>query len=55
MEKLKIVKKKYQNKMEYVSGNVDLGGVSIKNYKIERLWIALENYLSFVLIQSSSF
>lgn len=44
MEKLKIVKKKYQNKMEYVSGNVDLGGVSIKNYKIERLWIALENY-----------
>ena len=30
--------------MEYVSGNVDLGGVSIKNYKIERLWIALENY-----------
>lgn len=44
MEKLKIVKKKYQNKMEYVSRNVDLGGVSIKNYKIERLWIALENY-----------
>lgn len=44
MEKLKIVKKKYQNKMEYISGNVDLGGVSIKNYKIERLWIALENY-----------
>lgn len=44
IEKLKIVKKKYQNKMEYVSGNVDLGGVSIKNYKIERLWIALENY-----------
>ena len=44
MEKLKIVKKKYQNKIEYVSGNVDLGGVSIKNYKIERLWIALENY-----------
>lgn len=44
MEKLKIVKKKYQNKMEFVSGNVDLGGVSIKNYKIERLWIALENY-----------
>lgn len=44
MEKLKIVKKKYQNKMEYVSGNVDLGGVCIKNYKIERLWIALENY-----------
>lgn len=44
MEKLKIVKKKYQNKMKYVSGNVDLGGVSIKNYKIERLWIALENY-----------
>ena len=44
MEKLKIAKKKYQNKMEYVSGDVDLGGVSIKNYKIERLWIALENY-----------
>lgn len=44
MEKLKIAKKKYQNKMEFVSGNVDLGGVSIKNYKIERLWIALENY-----------
>ena len=37
MEKLKIVKKKYQNKMEYVSGNVDLGGVSIKNYKIDRI------------------
>ena len=48
MEKLKIVKKKYQNKMEYVSGNVDLGGVSIKNYKIERLWIALENYAKVV-------
>lgn len=44
MEKLKIAKKKYQNKMEFVSGNVDLGGASIKNYKIERLWIALENY-----------
>ena len=44
MEKLKIVKKKYQNKIEYVSGNVDLGRVGIKNYKIERLWIALENY-----------
>ena len=44
IEKLKIAKKKYQNKMEFVSGNVDLGGVSIKNYKIERLWIALENY-----------
>ena len=48
MEKLKIVKKKYQNKMEYVSGNVDLGGVSIKNYKIERLWIALEYYAKIV-------
>lgn len=44
IEKLEIAKKKYQNKLEYVSGDVDLGTVSIKNYKIERLWIALENY-----------
>lgn len=44
MEKLKIAKEKYQSKLSYVSEGVDLGVVSIKNYKIERLWITLENY-----------
>lgn len=37
-------KEKYENKVKYISDNVELGIVEIKEYKIERLWIALENY-----------
>lgn len=44
MEKLKVAKKKYESKMEYVSQDVNLDVVNIKSYKIERLWITLENY-----------
>lgn len=41
---LKIAKEKYETKKNYVDGNVDIGVVQIKEYKIERLWIALANY-----------
>ena len=41
---LKIAKEKYDNKMKYLSENVELGIVQVKEYKIERLWIVLENY-----------
>ncbi len=44
MEKLKVAKKKYESKMAYVSQDVNLDVVNIKSYKIERLWITLENY-----------
>ena len=44
IEGLKVAKEKYENKLKYISENVELGVVEIKEYKIERLWIALENY-----------
>lgn len=44
IKNLKIAKEKYDNKMKYLSENVELGIVQVKEYKIERLWIVLENY-----------
>jgi len=44
IKSLKLAKKEYENKMKYVSDNVELGVVQVKQYKIERLWIVLENY-----------
>ena len=44
IEDLKIAKEKYDNKIANLSNNVELGIVKIKEYKIERLWIVLENY-----------
>ncbi len=44
MEKLEVTKEKYESKMSYVSQDVNLNVVNIKSYKIERLWITLENY-----------
>ena len=41
---LKVAKEKYETKLNYVSENAELGVVEIKEYKIERLWITLENY-----------
>lgn len=40
----KTTKEKYDNKMKNVSGDIEIGTVEIKRYKIETLWIALENY-----------
>lgn len=44
IEGLKIAKEKYENKLNYISENVELGVVQVKEYKIERLWIALQKY-----------
>lgn len=44
IEGLKIAKEKYANKLNYISENVELGVVQVKEYKIERLWIALQKY-----------
>ena len=41
---LKVAKEKYETKLSYVSDNAELGVVEIKEYKVERLWITLENY-----------
>lgn len=41
---LKTTKKEYIAKTESISENIDLGIVEVKQYKIERLWITLENY-----------
>lgn len=41
---LKVSKEKYENKIKYVTDKVELGVIQKKEYKIERLWIALENY-----------
>ena len=41
---LKVAKEKYETKLNYVSENAELGVIEIKEYKIERLWITLENY-----------
>lgn len=44
IEELQIAKEKYESKLKYVSSDVQLGVVKVKEYKIERLWIALELY-----------
>lgn len=44
IEELKNAKDKYESKTSNISDNIELGVVEIKEYKIERLWIALENY-----------
>ena len=41
---LKVAKEKYETKLSYISENTELGVVEIKEYKVERLWITLENY-----------
>lgn len=43
-EKLKVTKEKYKNKLDYISEDINLGIVKIKHYKIEKLWITIENY-----------
>jgi len=37
-------KEAYENKIKYLNEEVELGTVSIKEYKIEYLWTILENY-----------
>lgn len=44
IENLEIAKEKYENKLNYIAENVELGVVQVKEYKIERLWIALQKY-----------
>ncbi len=44
MDNLKIAKDKYLTKTAYLAENVELGVVKIKQYKIERLWVTLQNY-----------
>lgn len=44
IKNLKVTKEKYKSKTEYIAENVELGVVPTKEYKIERLWIVLENY-----------
>ncbi len=41
---LKTTKEEYIAKTKSISENIDLGIVEVKQYKIERLWITLENY-----------
>ena len=44
IKNLKVTKEKYKSKTAYIAENVELGVVPTKEYKIERLWIVLENY-----------
>ena len=44
MEQLKKTKDKYLNKVKYLSEDLELGVVQIKEYKIDKLWVALGNY-----------
>lgn len=44
IKNLKITKEKYETKTAAIAENVELGVVEIKQYKIERLWITLEQY-----------
>lgn len=44
IKSLKVAKAEYESKLKYVSEDVELGTIHIKQYKIERLWIALANY-----------
>ncbi len=41
---LKIAKEKYIAKKSYLAENVELGVIKIKQYRIERLWITLQDY-----------
>ncbi len=44
IDDLKKVKEKYENKVKYLEDDLELGVVQIKEYKIDRLWVALGNY-----------
>ena len=44
IDALKTTKERYQSKVSYITDNVELGVVEIKEYKIERLWVTLGNY-----------
>ena len=44
IKQFKTTKEKYENKIKYISGDVELGVMQINRYKIEALWIALENH-----------
>lgn len=44
IESLKTAKKSYEDINSYTNGDINLGIVQIEKYKIERLWIVLENY-----------
>lgn len=44
IKQLKIAKERYEAKVEYAPEGIDLSVVKTKEYKIERLWIALQNY-----------
>lgn len=44
IKELKNSKEKYESKLKYISNDTQLGVVKVKEYKIERLWIALELY-----------
>lgn len=44
IDELKKVKEKYEDKVSAISNDIDLGIVHLKEYKIERLWVAIENY-----------
>lgn len=43
-KKLKIAKEKYESKKQYIGEEVEIGKITIKQYKIERLWITLGDY-----------
>ena len=44
IKKYEETKEKYENKISNISEDVELGVLNIKRYKIETLWITLENY-----------
>lgn len=41
---LETSKEKYESKIKHISENAEIGVVKVKEYKIERLWIAMELY-----------
>ena len=43
-EKLKVTKEKYKSKLDYISEDINLDVVKVKHYKVEKLWITIENY-----------
>lgn len=44
IETLKKTKKNYEDKIKYISDNVELNVVKTKEYKVERIWIAFQKY-----------
>lgn len=44
IEQFEITKAKYDSKIQFASSELGIGIVEIRKYKIETLWIALENY-----------